>query len=467
MHLELPIASFICAVLSLAPLPWHWRAGTVPTVSIALWLFVSNLINGVNTIVWAGNVRIVSPIWCDISTKIIIGANVALPASIFCLCIHLERVSSIRQISTSHVQKRRRQWFDGLMCFGIPMIYMTLHYVVQGHRFDIIEDFGCRASTYVSIASVFLVWVPPLFFSFGAFILSALAFRNFWMRRITFARHLQTSNSALTPSRYFRLMAMSLVQMFWGLVIISLSMWFTMKRGLRPWISWEDVHFEFSRIGLFPKMFIPRREFLYTFLLWWTLPISSFLFFAFFSFGQDAMKEYRECYLWVRRRIFRLADPSEKFSGSSPLPSLYVVDAHRLDFILLTRPSMANSLTANQKQPSRLQHRLTRTTNGIPQNHLRLSRQPHQHATARPSPMSTAPKPRRQRRGRIRVQSQAIARQVAPPNPRHHHDTSLFPSSLMELPRSFLECLTHAHLIATIFASFLSYARHESFCTLY
>ena len=67
MHFELPIASFISIFLSLAPLPWHWRAGTVPTVSISLWLFISNLINGINTIIWANNLRIVVPVWCDIS----------------------------------------------------------------------------------------------------------------------------------------------------------------------------------------------------------------------------------------------------------------------------------------------------------------------------------------------------------------------------------------------------------------
>jgi pheromone a factor receptor len=116
-------------------------------------------------------------------------------------------------------------------------------------------------------------------------------------------------------------MAMSLVQMFWGFGIITFSMWFTMKRGLRPWISWEDVHSNFSRVGLFPTLLIPPKELLYTYMLWWAVPISSFLFFVFFSFGQDAMKEYHACYIWVRRTLFRLPDPTEKPSLSGSLPS--------------------------------------------------------------------------------------------------------------------------------------------------
>lgn len=33
--------------------------------------------------------------------------------------------------------------------------------------------------------------------------------------------------------------------------------------------------------------------------------MSSVIFFAFFSFGEDAMREYRECWIWVRRTVFR------------------------------------------------------------------------------------------------------------------------------------------------------------------
>ena len=197
--------------------------------------------------------------------------------------------------------------------------FLRLDYVVQGHRFDIVEDFGCRASIYVSLPAIFLIWVPPLIFCLGSMILSGailvfsyyiatdfhqgLAFRNFWIRRLAFARHLQTSNSALTPSRYFRLMSMSLFQMFWGLAITSFNMWFTLKGGLRPWTSWADVHVGFSRIGLFPSLLVPARVWIYTYALWWSIPVSTVIFFAFFAFGQDAMKEYRACCGWVARKM--------------------------------------------------------------------------------------------------------------------------------------------------------------------
>jgi len=50
----------------------------------------------------------------------------ALPACCLCLCIHLERIASVRQAHTTQEQKQRRMCFDGLMCWGLPAIYMAL-----------------------------------------------------------------------------------------------------------------------------------------------------------------------------------------------------------------------------------------------------------------------------------------------------------------------------------------------------
>lgn len=63
----LPIASFLAAVLVLIPLPWHWRARNIPTLSIIFWLFVVNMTHGVNAIVWYHNVEIRLVVWCEIS----------------------------------------------------------------------------------------------------------------------------------------------------------------------------------------------------------------------------------------------------------------------------------------------------------------------------------------------------------------------------------------------------------------
>jgi hypothetical protein len=65
-YLYLPVVAFLAAALVLVPLPWHWRARNVGTLAIIAWLFVINMIYGINTIVWAGNVSNPVPLWCDI-----------------------------------------------------------------------------------------------------------------------------------------------------------------------------------------------------------------------------------------------------------------------------------------------------------------------------------------------------------------------------------------------------------------
>ncbi|KAJ6522339.1 Rcb2.42 [Mycena vulgaris] len=316
IHYELPIGAFVAAVLVLVPLPWHWRARNVPTLSIIAWLFFSNIMLGVNAIIWAGNINIVAPVWCDIATKFQVGATMALPACCLCLCIHLERIASVRQVRTTVEQKQRRMVFDLAMCWGVPFISMALHYVVQGHRFDIVQDFGCRPATYISIAAICLVWVPQLVVVVLTLLFAGAALHHFFRRRLTFARHLQDSSSALTTSRYFRLMAMAIVQMVWATFLTVTNMWLTCRDGLRPWISWADVHSNFGRIAAFPTAFIPAKQWAWTYFIFWTVPLTAVIFFAFFAFGQDAVKEYRACVGAVRRAV-RLPEKEKAGPGQS------------------------------------------------------------------------------------------------------------------------------------------------------
>jgi pheromone a factor receptor len=142
MRVELPIISFICTVLVLIPLPWHWRARNVATVSIIVWLTICNVTRGINAIVWGGSTVVKYHVWCDISkcpfstschlanwasaTKLIIGAYIAVPASMMCVCRYLSQVASPRQTIANASDKRRRMIFELVMCVGLPIIGMAL-----------------------------------------------------------------------------------------------------------------------------------------------------------------------------------------------------------------------------------------------------------------------------------------------------------------------------------------------------
>nr|UWI70531.1 pheromone receptor B1 [Pleurotus eryngii] len=308
---QLPVAAFLAAALVLIPTPWHWRARNVATCGIIFWLFVVNFIYGVNSILWASDVIDRAPIWCDICTKIVVGASFALPICTMCVCKHLEMVSSNRKVKFDHNDKRRRMIFESVMCFVVPLVFMALHYIVQGHRYDIFQYIGCQATVYISVPAILLIWVPPLFFSVLTLIFASLALHHFIRRRITFAAHLQNSNSALTPNRYLRLIAMAITEIIWGTSFTTLNLWNNVLGGLRPYTNWADVHSGFSRVALFPAILLPPRFISMMMLLWTTMPVSAFIFFVFFGFGEEAKKEYTKLWAWIRGNILRRKD-SEK-----------------------------------------------------------------------------------------------------------------------------------------------------------
>nr|AAR99618.1 mating pheromone receptor Balpha8 [Schizophyllum commune] len=338
MHPEFAPVAFLSAASLLLPLPWHWRAGNVATLSIIAWLFIMNMIYGVNAVIWAGSARVTAIVWCDITTKLTIGGNFALPAACLCLCIHLEKVASVRASQTTVADKRRRMLFEFAMCWLLPIIFMALHYVVQGHRFDIVEDYGCRPATYFSIPAIIIVWVPPLLMAAISLVYASLAIRHFIRRRLSFSMHLSACHSALTTSRYLRLILMAIVQLVWLVVTTAYTLWFSsMTLPVRPWTNWADVHSNFSRIQTWPTILTPASALRGACTLWWMVPASTWIFVAFFAFGNDAVEEYKRCLNLVldgARRIVPekfLPEKKEKKggflpsfvgkAGSVPLPS--------------------------------------------------------------------------------------------------------------------------------------------------
>ncbi|OBZ74474.1 Pheromone B beta 1 receptor [Grifola frondosa] len=299
----LPAGAFIAAVFVLIPIPAHWRARNVATLSIIVWLFVMDVIYGVNAIVWDDSVEIHMLVWCDITTKITIGASTALPAAVMCVCKHLELVASGRVVRLTSDDKRRRMIFELIMCYGIPACLWpctTLSKAIDS-----------------TSSNSLVVNRRPTILSLRFY--AAFALYHFFRQRFIFSMRLQSSNSALSTSRYLRLIAMSITEIIWQTALTALVMYDNISPGLRPWTNWADVHSNFSRVGQFFILeFMPsyQRQF---FLFFWVMPISSFIFFIFFGFGEETMKDYRIPVNWIRRRVFRQNITKDSSFGSMSL----------------------------------------------------------------------------------------------------------------------------------------------------
>ncbi|KAJ7145545.1 GPCR fungal pheromone mating factor [Mycena epipterygia] len=310
----LPAVAFIAFALVLIPLALHWRSRNIPLLSIIGWLAISDLTYGINSAIWNGNVNIVVPVWCDITTKIKIGADVALPVCALALALQVYRIT---------LQKPRLG--TGLelgACFGFPFLIMILHTIVQGHRFDIYEDFGCSPAIYLSIPSIIILDVPPLIAATLALVYCSLALVNFSRQRQAFSRMVQNSQSpGLSKSRYFRLMSLTFLLGVWDALAISLTRASEYRNGLLPWTTWDDVHADFWLITQYPTALVPSDVLQWLYFSWASVPITSLFVFVFFAFGAEATKDYRACARWVETTILRRETVSQTMLSSGRLAS--------------------------------------------------------------------------------------------------------------------------------------------------
>jgi len=104
---------------------------------------------------------------------------------------------------------------------------------------------------------------------------------------------------------------MAVTEMFWGTTLTSFNLWNNVSSGLRPWTTWADVHSNFESVHAFPMLFIPEKYVRVMMLFWWSIPASSIIFFAFFGFGAETVKEYRRIWSSFKTTVFRKRD-SEK-----------------------------------------------------------------------------------------------------------------------------------------------------------
>ncbi|KAJ8456853.1 hypothetical protein ONZ51_g11874 [Trametes cubensis] len=321
-----PIVAGLGTVLALIPLPWHAQAMNTGTCYFMIWTALGCLNQFVNSIVWAGNVRNVAPVWCDISTRIIIGASVGIPASALCINIRLFKIARGRSAVTTRAEKRRAILIDSLICVLFPILCMVMAYVVQGHRFNIFEDIGCYPVVYNTLPAYFLANMWPVVIGVISGGFGIMSLRYLAMRRAEFNEFLAHSSS-MTSSRYFRLMAMAATELLLSTPLGIYEIYSNaVAAPLEPWKGWADTHFDFSRVAVYPAyawrgvpaLAVPLE------LSRWLLPACAFIFFAFFGFAQEARKNYRDAAMAIATRIPCLHRALEKRETSNKLKTLQI-----------------------------------------------------------------------------------------------------------------------------------------------
>ncbi|KAI0946033.1 hypothetical protein AcV7_010119 [Taiwanofungus camphoratus] len=186
-------------------------------------------------------------------------------------------------------------------------------YIVQGHRFNILEDVGCLPEIFNTPPAYPLVFMWPVLLGCISFVYASLTLRSFWIRRAQFNQLLAT-NKAMTTSRYFRLMLLSCAEMACTIPLGAYSIYInTAGVQLAPWVSWSNAHYDFSRVVEVPAVvWTSERSYLISVEMGrWIYPFSAFLFFSLFGFAKEAQRNYRLAFNWIVKLFGRKPSKAE------------------------------------------------------------------------------------------------------------------------------------------------------------
>lgn len=196
-------------------------------------------------------------------------------------------------------------------------------FFVQGHRFNIFEQVGCFPAVYnVTLAYPFIYMWPPMFGAISM-VYCFLTIKSFLKRRREMG-HFLRNYSKLTTSRYFRLMALSMMDTALTIPLSIFVIWVnTTESQVQPWLGLADAHFGFSRVDQIPAVLwrTSRWTVITMDMDRWFIVICAFIFFFFFGLAEESFRHYTQAY-WRVMRIFGVRPkPKTSMLGSSMCPT--------------------------------------------------------------------------------------------------------------------------------------------------
>ncbi|KAI0702580.1 fungal pheromone STE3G-protein-coupled receptor, partial [Earliella scabrosa] len=317
-----PIFAFLGFILALIPLPWHIEAWNSATCYYMMWASLSCLNQFVNTVVWAKDAIDHAPAWCEISTRLTIAASVGIPAASMCINQRLYSIARVQAVMITRAEKRRIVMIDTLICLVIPVIVVVLSYVVQGHRYNVLEQLGCFPALYNTLLTYFLVNWWPLVFGLIASVYCLLCLLEFNRRRAQFNEFLSSKKSSLTLSRYFRLMALTTSSLLLIIPISAYGIYLNVTtQPLGPWRSWDDTHFDFGRVQHIPAIRWRANPQSVTVneLNRWLSPACAIIFFLWFGVASEARRNYRKAYWFVMGKFGVKPKSKTEKGGMQPI----------------------------------------------------------------------------------------------------------------------------------------------------
>ncbi|CEP64431.1 Ste3p LALA0_S11e03950g [Lachancea lanzarotensis] len=280
----------VALVLLFPPLAWHSKTRNTPAIILIVWLIIMDIKLIVDAAIWGGSdfaQKWAGYGWCDLMTKLQVGANVGLSCSVANIAFNLHTI-----LKADSVLPEPKSWrkLRTDLCFSLitPIAVMGLSYVVQVYRFIIFRYNGCQnllVPTWETVV-VYTMWMFA--WSFVGFVYAILLLHVFYQKRKDVRDILHCTNSGLNLARFARLL------MFCVLIILvmfpfSFYSFVAELQELSSGYNFQAIH-DKSSWNTVVRLDIKKP--LYSV---WLYILMSYLVFVVFGLGTDALKMYADC----------------------------------------------------------------------------------------------------------------------------------------------------------------------------
>jgi hypothetical protein len=252
--------------------------------------------------------------------------------------------------------------------------------VVQGHRFDILEDVGCYPAIVNTSLTYFLMTLWPIFIGVASFVFTIMNISYICRHRHALDSWMEcTPSTLLTSPLYIRLVILGLIAFGLTSALSIRDLVSQITAGSVTWPGWEVVHADFGRVDQIPRgIWAGHSGFGAEFRRWVSVLCALA---AFFVLGTT--REAGERYRTFGRMILRLAGgkAGQKGEGSGDLKRC--VRAPGTDFVRLTVFRIARTWSNLTTRTKRSCSRSSRNTTSNSPLHPRQTPLPASHPLPR------------------------------------------------------------------------------------